>query len=614
MCGIFGYIGPRPALKILLAGLHRLEYRGYDSAGIALAGDDCLRVIRAKGSVAALESKALREEKCGRSPPLRIGIAHTRWATHGAPSVANAHPHVDASGRIAVVHNGIIENADALRKVLAADGVVFKSETDTEVIPHLIAKYFRGDLAAAVRRALRDVDGTYGILALRAGKREIVATRRGSPMVLGIGEGEHFIASDPTAIGEHTRRVLYIEDGDLLVVREDGYDLDRLSGRRAGKAAISTIDWDIAAIEKGGCEHFMLKEIREQPEALRNACRGRLLIRDGTVKFGGLNLSDAELRGIDRIIPIACGTSWHASLVGEYYFEGLAGLDTTVEYATEFQEKKVRVTPSDCVLAVSQSGETADTLLALRHALRQGARTLGLVNAVGSTIARETEGGVYLHVGPEIGVASTKAFTGQLAAMYMLAVRLGRVRGALTAAEGRRLLKNLEALPEAMEQALADEDVIKRLARRFKDSASFLFMGRGMQYPVALEGALKMKEISYIHAEGISASEMKHGPIALVDHKMPCLFLCSGGPSYEKVMSNIREVRARRGIVIAVAGRNDRRIAAHSDVVIRVPDVDPWLAPIVNAIPLQLLAYHTARLRGCSIDKPRNLAKSVTVE
>ncbi|OGU03290.1 MAG: glutamine--fructose-6-phosphate aminotransferase [Gemmatimonadetes bacterium GWC2_71_10] len=608
MCGIVGYVGPRQATPLLIEGLKRLEYRGYDSAGIAVIADGRLVVQKAAGKIATLESQLSGSLMNGLT-----GIAHTRWATHGAPTTRNAHPHTDCADNIAVVHNGIIENATALRTMLVERGHKFTSETDTEVIAHLIEQFYQGSLEEAVAAALRELEGAYGIAVIAS--REpgvIVAARKGSPLLVGVGENEHFVASDPSAVLAHTRSVIYLDEGEMAVVRA-GEHLIRDRQDVPLTKEVTQIDWDLATIERGGFAHFMLKEICEQPDSVRNTLRGRILEEEGTARLHGLNLTEADLARIDRIVITACGTSWHAGLVGEYMLEDLARIPVEVEYASEFRYRSPIVDEKTLVIVISQSGETADTLAAMREAKRRGARTLGIVNVVGSTIAREVDGGIYLHAGPEIGVASTKAFTSQIAALAMFTLRLARVRN-LSILQGREIVQALEKLPEQLQQVLARRAEIEALAERYVRASNVLYLGRGYNFPVALEGALKLKEISYIHAEGYPAAEMKHGPIALIDELMPVVFIAPRDGVHGKIVSNIEEVRARGGRVIAVVTEGDTTITPLVDHVITIPETLDMLTPILTSVPLQLLAYYVAVRRGCNVDQPRNLAKSVTVE
>ncbi|HXY70427.1 MAG TPA: glutamine--fructose-6-phosphate transaminase (isomerizing) [Gemmatimonadales bacterium] len=608
MCGIVGYVGPRKALPVLLDGLKRLEYRGYDSAGVALIADGKLVVQKSAGKIATLESQLGRDAQPG-----TVGIAHTRWATHGAPTSKNAHPHTDCAGQIAVAHNGIIENHAALRQMLVAKGHKFSSDTDTETLAHLIEQFYQGSLEQAVAAALQEVEGTYGIVVVSMREpNTIVAARSGSPLLLGIGNGENFVASDPSAVLAYTRSVVYLDEGNLAVVTPAGYQVKDRHAVPLSKE-VSQIEWDLATIERGGFPHFMLKEICEQPESIRNVLRGHLLEEEGTARLGGLNLSHEALAGINRIVLTACGTSWHAALVGEYMLEELVRLPVEVEYASEFRYRNPLVDEHTLVIVISQSGETADTLAALREAKRRGAHTLGIVNVVGSTIARETDGGIYLHAGPEIGVASTKAFTSQIAALALFTLYLGRLRS-LSILQGREIVKALRKLPEQLEAVLAKRKAIEDLAERYTRASNVLYLGRGTNFPVALEGALKLKEISYIHAEGYPAAEMKHGPIALIDELMPVVFVAPRDAVHAKIMSNIEEVRARGGQVIAVVTEGDSEITALVDHAVTIPETLDILTPILSSVPLQLFAYHIAVRRGCNVDQPRNLAKSVTVE
>ncbi|HEX6308431.1 MAG TPA: glutamine--fructose-6-phosphate transaminase (isomerizing) [Longimicrobiales bacterium] len=611
MCGIVGYIGDRRAVPLLIEGLKRLEYRGYDSAGITVVNGSGLETRRAVGKISELEKLVGN----GDEPEATIGIAHTRWATHGAPTERNAHPHTSCDGEIAVVHNGIIENAGTLRRKLEEMGHEFKSDTDTEVIAHLIEEAYQGKLEDAVREALKQVEGAYGLAIISSREpRKIVAARKGSPLLLGVTDsGEYFVASDVAAVLAQTRQVIYLEDGEMAVLTEDGYETQSLRGETLEKE-VKEIAWDLDAIEKSGHEHFMLKEIFEQPHTIMQCIRGRVLEEDGTVKFGGLNLEDDELAAFERIIISACGTSWHSGLIGEYMLEEICRIPVDVEYASEFRYRKPIVNERTLMLVISQSGETADTLAAMREAKEHGAKVLGIVNVVGSTIAREAHGGIYLHAGPEIGVASTKAFTSQVVALTLFTVRMGRLRGTLSAEQGREILQALRELPDKVEQVLELSDAIRELARIYKSASNFLYLGRGYNFPTALEGALKLKEISYIHAEGLPAAEMKHGPIALIDENMPVVVIAPHDAVYQKVLSNIQEVKARGGRVIAVATSGNSELSGMVDHMIPVPDTIDMLTPIVTTIPLQLLAYHVAVMRGCNVDMPRNLAKSVTVE
>jgi glucosamine--fructose-6-phosphate aminotransferase (isomerizing) len=593
---------------LLLEGLKRLEYRGYDSAGVAIMNGKGVETRKAPGKISELETLVLAAPIHG-----TLGIAHTRWATHGAPNFCNAHPHLSCNNEIAVVHNGIIENGSSLRQALEDVGHTFRSETDTEVLAHLIEEFFDGNLEEAVLEALRKVEGTYGIAVVSSrDPNKIVAARKGSPLLVGLGEGEYFVASDVSAILAHTRQVIYLDDGDLAVLERDGYriiDMQALPMTRA----VSSIDWDLDMIERGGFPHFMLKEIFEQPTTIENTMRGRLLVEDGTAKLGGINLTNEELLEFDNIVITACGTSWHSALIGEFMIEELARIPVEVEYASEFRYRNPVIGPKTLCIVISQSGETADTLAAMREAQKRGARALGIVNVVGSTIARESDGGIYIHAGPEIGVASTKAFTSQVMALALFTLRLARLRG-LPAEDGRPIVEALQKLPAQIKDVLDRAEEIESIAEEFKDAANFLYLGRGYNFPAALEGALKLKEISYIHAEGYPAAEMKHGPIALIDENMPVVFIAPHDSVFDKVVSNVQEVKARGGRVIALTSRSEPSLAGKIDYEIRVPETIDMFTPILAAVPLQLLAYYIAVKRGSNVDQPRNLAKSVTVE
>ncbi|HYE96181.1 MAG TPA: glutamine--fructose-6-phosphate transaminase (isomerizing) [Rubricoccaceae bacterium] len=611
MCGIVGYIGQRDASPLLVAGLKRLEYRGYDSAGVA--------VLNGRIEVRKQEGKVDELVRVLKDSPVHgtIGIAHTRWATHGAPNNINAHPHASGTGRFALIHNGIIENYAALREKLKEKGYRFVSETDTEVLVHLIDEVQKEaglPLPEAVRQALTQVRGTYGLVLVSADDPDmLIAARKGSPLLLGLGEGENFIASDASPLIEYTRQVVYLNDGELAVVRRDGYEVMSIEGAPVAKE-VHALEWSLEEIEKGGYEHFMLKEIMEQPESIENCLRGRVRVETATIKLGGVEDVLDRLKGARRILICACGTSWHAGLVGEYLIEKHARIPVEVEYASEFRYRNPILHPDDVVLVISQSGETADTLAAVREAQRQGVLTLGICNVVGSTIARETEAGVYLHVGPEIGVASTKAFTAQVTVLSMIALLLGRERGLLGETEMRRCLEALVAIPNQVRAVLKTDALVREIARDFRFAQNFLYLGRGFNFPVALEGALKLKEISYIHAEGYPAAEMKHGPIALIDRFMPVVFIATKDAIYEKVVSNIEEVAARGGTVIAITDEDNHDLDKLCEYVIHVPKTVEGFEPLLTVVPLQLLAYHVAVLRGCDVDQPRNLAKSVTVE
>jgi glucosamine--fructose-6-phosphate aminotransferase (isomerizing) len=609
MCGIVGYTGEREAEPTLLEGLHRLEYRGYDSSGLAVLDDGRLQVRKRAGRIADLVGLLRDRPVTGRT-----GISHTRWATHGPATDINAHPHIGGDGSVAVVHNGVIENFAALKRQLQAEGVVFRTATDTEVIAQLIARRLEEcDLVEAVGQTLPLLKGTYGLAVVSPRfPNMVVGARLGSPLVVGVGHGENFLASDAGALLGLTDRVVYLQDRQMCVLTpQEWHILD--ADRAKVDADVHELDGVLEEAEKGPFEHYMLKEIFEQPEALQNAMRGRLDDADASAHFGGLNLTTEQLRRADRIILTACGTSYHAALVGEYLMEEFARMPVEVEYASEFRYRNPPIDRNTIVIAITQSGETADTLAAVRESKRKGHPTLAICNVVGSSIAREADGGVYLHAGPEIGVASTKAFTSQVTVLAMLALYLGRMRH-LSSLQGTQMIRDMRAMPDALRRSLECHDEVKRIAERYYQASNCLYLGRQYLYPVALEGALKLKEISYIHAEGYPAAEMKHGPIALVDGETPSVFLLTRGSVFDKVMSNVEEIKARGGPVIAIATEGDEEVAARADEVISVPDVPEYLQPLVTAVPLQLLAYHVALLRGCDVDKPRNLAKSVTVE
>jgi len=612
MCGIVGYVGSREAGPILLEGLRRLEYRGYDSAGLAVVGKDgCLRTVKQAGKLKELERLLKAEMPAG-----TCGIAHTRWATHGPPNRPNAHPHWSRDGDIAMVHNGIFENADLLRRQLTDLGYPFETETDTEAVVHLIDEAFRENesLEAAVVAALHQVEGAYGIAVVSSRDQgKIVVARNGSPLLVGVGKnGENLAGSDASAVIQHTKDVIYLDDGDCAVLTSEGcrvFNLEHGEVRRS----IHHVEWALDAAEKSGYDHYMLKEICEQPASLRDVMRGRLLEEEGDARLGGITLTDEDLSKVKRIVITACGTSWHAALIGEYMLEALAGIPVEVEYASEFRYRSPVIESGTLVLAISQSGETADTLAALLEARSRGAPTMGIVNVVGSTIARETDFGIYLHAGPEIGVASTKAFTSQIVALALFTLYLGRRRN-LSNVQGREIVAALQRLPEQVAETLRLEPMVRQLAKDHAGSQHFLYLGRGYQFPVALEGALKLKEVSYIHAEGYPAAEMKHGPIALIDENMPVVVLAPRDAVYGKVISNIEEVSARDGRIIAVVSDEAPELVGKVEHLIQVPQTIPSLLPILTSIPLQLLAYHTALQRDCDVDQPRNLAKSVTVE
>ena len=619
MCGIVGYIGPREVSHFLLEGLHRLEYRGYDSAGVAVTNGEHIQVRKKEGRVSQLA--ALIEEQ-----PVEghVGIGHTRWATHGVPSDTNSHPHTGGNGEVVLVHNGVIENYASLRKQLQGLGYVFRTQTDTEAIAHLMAHHLDEQLKLgeemspevclkAVTLTLDRLKGTYGLAILFRDLPDlIIAARSGSPLVVGVGKGEYFLASDASPLVGYTDQVVYLSDNEIAVLTPGQMDLQH---RETGTQSVNihTLEQVSADTDLGDFEHYMLKEIFEQPQTIENALRGRLDEEEATAKFGGLNLSAQELRRIDRIVLTACGTSWHAGLVGEYLIEEFARIPVEVEYASELRYRNPPLTDRTMVFAITQSGETADTLAAMRECKRKGMSTLAICNVVGSSIAREADGGVYLHAGPEIGVASTKAFTSQLSVLSLLALFFGRMRN-LSYQAGKRFIKNLREMPDAISKTLECHEAVKAVAEKYYSANNFLYMGRLYNFPVALEGALKLKEISYIHAEGYPAAEMKHGPIALVDRNTPSVFVVPKSGIYSKVISNLEEVKARKGPVIAIACEGDDKIAHLADDVIFVPDVEEYLQPLVCAVPLQLLSYHIALLRGCNVDRPRNLAKSVTVE
>ncbi len=620
MCGIVGYIGQAPAAPLLIRGLHRLEYRGYDSAGIAVQSGGALHVRKCEGRLTNLEDLLSDSPAEG-----VIGIGHTRWATHGAPTQINAHPHTDCHGDLALVHNGVIENRSTLQQKLVELGHEFASQTDTEVLAHLIEEAFEGNLERAVGAALTQVEGTLGIAVMSASDPDkIVVARRAAPLVLGIGPTTNgvsttWVTSDVTAIVEHTRSVIYLEDSEIAVLRPDGHEMIRWGAVAGGNGwspiekEIRHVGWDLERLEKAGYPHFMLKEIHEQPDTVRDATRGRLLEEEGTARLGGLVEVSDEIDRVDRIVLTGCGTSWHAALLGEYIIEELARVPVEVEYASEFRYRNPVLSPSTLLVAISQSGETADTLAAVREAKRLDTTTLGIVNVVGSSIARETDAGIYAHAGPEIGVASTKAFVAQVTCLALLGLLVSRRRG-LPHADGQAIVRALMKVPELIEEVLTSEEEIQRIAHDFRDAQNFLYLGRGTSFPIALEGALKLKEISYIHAEGYPAAEMKHGPIALIDEQMPVVFIAPRDAAYSKVVLNIEEVKARGGRVIALLTDHDSALDGLVDHYIRVPRTDALLQPIVNVVPLQLLAYHIAVLRKCDVDRPRNLAKSVTVE
>jgi glucosamine--fructose-6-phosphate aminotransferase (isomerizing) len=598
----------RGATPLLLEGLKRMEYRGYDSAGVAVMNGGGVETRKAAGKISQLERALAASPVAG-----DMGIGHTRWATHGVPNECNAHPHLDCKGDIAVVHNGIIENSGTLKKELIAHGHKFVSDTDTEVIAHLIEEAFDGNLEDAVIEALWQIEGTYGIAVVSSkDKNKIVAARKGSPLLIGLGEGEYYVASDVSAILAQTREVVYLDDGDVAVLTRDGYTVLNQRAQQLERG-VSKIDWDLDQIERGGFDHFMLKEIFEQPATVENAMRGRLLPDQGTSKLGGLNMTDEELLKFDNILITACGTSWHSALIGEHMLESLARIPVEVEYASEFRYRNPVVTDKTLCIVISQSGETADTLAAMREAKSRGARTYGIVNVVGSTIARESDGGIYVHAGPEIGVASTKAFTSQVIALLLFTLKIARLRN-LSMVDGKEIIQEMMALPKKIQSVLDRAPEIEKIAEEFKNAQNFLYLGRGYSFPTALEGALKLKEISYIHAEGYPAAEMKHGPIALIDEKMPVVFVTPHDSVFDKVVSNVQEVKARGGRVIAITTREEETLAGKLDYEFRIPETKDLLTPVLASVPLQLLAYYIAVKRGANVDQPRNLAKSVTVE
>ena len=611
MCGIVGYIGPRQAYPIIITGLKRQEYRGYDSTGVALINHS-LQVYKKKGKVAELEEALL-----GKPLDAHIGIGHTRWATHGEPSDRNAHPHRSASGKLAMIHNGIIENYAQLKKELVNKGYSFSSDTDTEVLLNFIEEIQKNNqclLEEAVRIALKRVSGAYVILLIDSEHPDtIIAARKGSPLVIGIGKGEHFLGSDATPMLEYTKEVVYVNDYEVAIVKADELILKNL-GNETQTPYITTLDMELAAIEKSGYDHFMLKEIFEQPGTIYDCLRGRLDAKAGTITMKGIQDNIEEIMNANRIIIVACGTSWHAGLIAEYIIEELCRIPVEVEYASEFRYRNPIINPGDVIIAISQSGETADTLVALENAKEKGAIIFGIVNVVGSSIARMSNAGAYTHAGPEIGVASTKAFTAQLAVLTMIALKIGREKGTIDEERYSKLLFEMEDLPEKVAAILKNADELKVIAEKYKNCSDALFLGRGYNFPVALEGALKLKEISYIHAEGYPAAEMKHGPIALVDDKLPVVFVATKDPYHSKIVSNIQEIKARKGMVIAIITEGDESIPGMADDVFYVPPADEIVAPILSVIPLQLLSYYIGVAKGCDVDKPRNLAKSVTVE
>ncbi len=611
MCGIVGYIGYREAFPVIIKGLQRLEYRGYDSAGVALLNGD-MNIYKKAGKVSDLLNHVQDKKTSG-----TIGMGHTRWATHGAPNDTNAHPHTSNNGRLSIIHNGIIENYSPLKEELIKRGHHFSSDTDTEVLIHLIEDIQQKteiSLEEAVRIALHEVVGAYAIVILsKDNPNELIAARKGSPMVVGVGEGEYFIASDASPIIEYTKNVIFLNDNEMVIINRDSLVVKTIENI-VQTPYIQELELKLEMIEKGGYEHFMLKEIYEQPRSIYDSMRGRIIAKDGFISLSGLNEYEEKFKNADRILVVACGTSWHAGLVAEYLIEDFARIPVEVEYASEFRYRNPVITEKDIVIAVSQSGETADTLAAIELAKSKGATIFGVCNVVGSSIPRASHAGAYTHAGPEIGVASTKAFTAQVTILTLIALSLAQKKGTMKRTRLIELLSELEAIPDKVERALLSNDKIKEISERFKDARNFLYLGRGYNFPVALEGALKLKEISYIHAEGYPAAEMKHGPIALIDDQMPVVIVATKGTILEKVISNIQEVKARKGVIIAIVTEGDTEVCKMADYVIEIPDTEEALVPLLATIPLQLLSYHIAIMRGCNVDQPRNLAKSVTVE
>ncbi len=614
MCGIVGYIGKKKAYPIIINGLKRLEYRGYDSAGVVLKNDNKFELFKTKGKVKLLEELSKNYDTNG-----GCGIGHTRWATHGAPSDLNSHPHTSNNKEIVLVHNGIIENYESLKKILLDKGFTFESETDTEVLVNLI-QYFKNkenlSIEEAVRYALNEVVGAYAISVMDINEpNKIIVAKLSSPLAIGIGENEYYIASDASPFVEFTKDAYYLEDGEMASVSlENGIDVRKIKDNTAINPVIQEVQFDLEEIEKGGYEHFMLKEINEQPKSIHDTLRGRLLVDEGIIRMAGMWDHQEKFLNANRIIIVACGTSWHAGLVGEYLFEDLARVPVEVEYASEFRYRNPIISEKDIVIAISQSGETADTLAALKLAKEKGAFIYGICNVVGSSIARLTDAGSYTHAGPEIGVASTKAFTAQLTVLAMLAMKLAKHKGMINNQKLHALSQELDFIPKQVEKALLTNDAVYEIAKKYKDASNFLYLGRGYNFPSALEGALKLKEISYIHAEGYPAAEMKHGPIALIDENMPVVIIATKKGHYEKVVSNVEEIKARNGKIIAVVNEGDTQVSKLADYVIEIPETAEYFSPIISAIPLQLLSYHIAVMRGCNVDQPRNLAKSVTVE
>ena len=611
MCGIVGYIGDNNPTTVIMSGLHRLEYRGYDSAGVAVVNDGRLDCIKSLGKLKVLDEKLEASPLGG-----KLGIGHTRWATHGVPSEENSHPHFDGAKEIAVVHNGIIENYQEIRAALEADGIKFRSQTDTETIAHLVRKYYEGDLFAAVKRALQDVEGAYAIGVICKDNPDVlVAARHGSPLIVGLGDGEAFIGSDVPAIMKFTRQVLYLDNGQVCEIRRDGHKIEDLQGNPV-ELEVNHIEWDDAAAEKEGYPHFMLKEIHQQPEVIQNTLRGRVEEGSDEVRLAEMNIDAGDLKALEKIVIVACGTAWHAGMVGKYLIEKFAKVPVELDLASEYRYRDPIVPDNTLMIPVSQSGETADTLEAIRIAKSRGAKVAAIVNAVGSSVARESHGVIYQQAGPEIGVASTKAYTSQCTAFALFTIWLAETRGAIDKAEAKKMIAHLREIPGKIQQILDNQDDIIRCAEdpKYRDAQSALYLGRSYNFPSALEGALKLKEISYIHAEGYAAGEMKHGPIALVTDELPVVCVAVEGETYDKMVSNIQEIRARSGVVLSVATEGDQRIEQHSDDVFYVPSCYEPFSPILVAVPLQLFSYYVAANRGCDVDQPRNLAKSVTVE
>ncbi len=613
MCGIVGYIGTKEAYPIIIKGLQRLEYRGYDSAGVALFEEGEINLYKKQGKVSNLVEFTADKNKNG-----NLGIGHTRWATHGEPNDVNSHPHLSKSGNLVMIHNGIIENYASIKAELEKRGYVFHSDTDTEVLLNLIEDIHENEklsLGAALRKALNHVIGAYAIALIDKNEpSKLYAARKSSPLVVGIGENEYFVASDASPIIEYTKNVMYLDDEEIAIL-EPGKDIDLFTIQNIEKTPyIQELEVQLEAIEKGGYDHFMLKEIYEQPKSIKDSMRGRLNVSKGIVNLGGIQDYEKALMNANRIIIVACGTSWHAGLVGEYLFEDFARIPVEVEYASEFRYRNPVIYENDIVIAISQSGETADTLAAIELAKSKGATVFGVCNVVGSSISRATHAGSYTHAGPEIGVASTKAFTAQITVLTLMALSIGHKKGTVPVSRYRSLLNEINSIPKLVERCLKTDNEIKEIAARFQNASNFLYLGRGYSFPVALEGALKLKEISYIHAEGYPAAEMKHGPIALITDEMPVVVIATKGPSYEKVVSNIQEVKARKGVVIAITTEGDMDVKGMADYTIEIPEIEESLVPFLSVVPLQLLSYHIAVMRGCNVDQPRNLAKSVTVE